>query len=141
MASRRTLELLIEASLLLSGCPVVLHAQDRPRDDDRPLFLPDVSPSPFNPQARNARNTATRSAQLMCLSYATRALESYRGPDEARGYASGAFFMSCVVKLMPASWAESATISQHGAELAARALRADPTIDPCLLSACIVDRR
>jgi hypothetical protein len=141
MTSKKTLEFLVEASLALGGCNVAAYAQDRRHDDDAPLFLPDVSPPPFNPQARNTRNTTTRSAQLLCFSYATKALENYSGSDAARGYAAGAFFMSCVVKLMPPGWSDSGTIASHGGELAARARQADPSIDPCLLSACMVDRR
>lgn len=138
MRSKKTLEILVEATLFLGCCDVPAFAEERSRNDDRPLFLPDVSPSPFPPQERDRVNTTTRSAQLLCFSYATKALEGYRGSDEARGYAAGAFFMSCVVKLMPGTWPDGATIAAHGAELASRARRADPAIDPCLLSACTV---
>ncbi|HTR85671.1 MAG TPA: hypothetical protein VMI56_14425 [Reyranella sp.] len=127
-----------------SGGPSVLAQQlqqelntlPRPRNEDNRVFMPDAAPSLMNP--KNTRNNGVRSAQFYCLDRAVTAFDSYRGNAVAKPFAQAAFFMSCVVKAMPADWPDRNVILQHASDLAVRARQADPAVDSCLLSACAV---
>lgn len=136
---RRGGPFLLATWLLVGDCPPGAWAQERPQiEENRPLFLPDVSPSPLVKRSGDARNAAERSAQFFCLGAVIKVFEAYSGSEDARQYAQGAFFMSCVLKRTPSDWPDRQAIRRHAADLAEAAKRADPSIDACLLSACAV---
>jgi hypothetical protein len=101
---------------------------------------PDGNPVPYAARSRDARNAAERTAQVRCLAQATNAFSTYAGPQLARENASGAFFMSCILKQMPNDWPQSTDARDQAAKMADAARRADPAIDACLLTACTVDK-
>lgn len=88
------------------------------------------------PRSRDTRGNDERVAQFRCLSEAKAAYASYAGPQAAREPGQSAYFMSCLVKSMPEDWSGASQYKKRAQASAEVAQRSDPTIDPCLLTAC-----
>ena len=101
---------------------------------------PEGNPVPYSARSREVRTAAERTAQVRCIAQAANAFTDYAGPKTARENAAGAFFMSCILKQMPNDWPQSADARDQAGKMADAARRADPKIDPCLLTACTVAR-
>lgn len=92
---------------------------------------------PQTPRSRDTKGNDERVAQFRCLSEAKAAYSTYSGPQAARKSGQSAYFMSCLVKAMPEDWSGAPQYRKRAQASADTALRSDPQIDACLLSACV----
>ncbi len=89
-----------------------------------------------NPRSRDTKVNDERVAQFRCLSEAKAAYSGYAGPQTARESGQSAYFMSCLVKAMPEDWSGAPQYRKRAQASADTALKSDPQIDACLLTAC-----